>query len=85
MTAATPWLATATGGSGAVGPAGPSLYVFGWSSPYSVVQRLAYHGWFCRPGTVCSAPAGYDGGAVRAMWIDTVSFSSGSPVLLASP
>ena len=84
MTTTAPWLATGSGATGAIGPASPSFYVLGSSSPYSATQKLAYHGWFCRPGTTCSPPTGYAGGAVRAMWINTVGFST-SPLLVASP
>jgi len=82
MTTAAPWLTTGSAISGAVGPAGPSFYVLGSSSPYSTTQQLAYHGWFCPPGTTCNPPTGYGpGGAVRALWINTVVFSGPSPLL----
>jgi hypothetical protein len=74
MTASSPWLGTGTL-PGRLGPAGPTFYVLGSSSPYSATQQLAYHGWFCPPGSVCDPPTGYSGGAVRALWIDTVTFS----------
>ena len=77
MTPFSPWMSTAPGGSGPVGPAGPSFYVLGASDPFAASQQLAYHGWICPPGTVCDRPTGYGGGAVRALWIDTVRFSTG--------
>jgi glycosyl hydrolase family 43 len=75
-----PWLGTGTL-PGRLGPAGPDFYALGSSSPYAATQQLAYHGWFCPPGTVCDPPTGYSGGAVRALWIDTVSFSGRTPTL----
>jgi hypothetical protein len=77
MTVSAPWLGTATL-PGRLGPAGPSFYVLGLSSPYAATQQLAYHGWFCPPGSACNPPTGYGGGAVRALWIDAVSFSTGT-------
>jgi hypothetical protein len=87
MTKDSPWIPTGTVGTGAVGPAGPSFYALGSTSPYATSQRLAYHGWFCPTGATCPAPpkppTGYNGpnGPVRALWINNVDFSGVTPQL----
>lgn len=52
------------------GPAGPTLFTPDGGASW----RLAYHAW--EPGKV-----GYANGGRRALWIDAVDFSSGSPVV----
>ena len=52
------------------GPAGPTLF----SPDDGRSWRVAYHAW--KPGQV-----GYANGGRRAPWIDTVDFSSGTPVV----
>jgi hypothetical protein len=87
VTTRSPWITTGTTGTGGVGQAGPSFYTLGSSSPYATTQQLAYHGWFCPPGATCpNPPTGYSGpsGPVRALWINTIGFSSGSPILAGS-
>jgi glycosyl hydrolase family 43 len=84
MTPVTPWLGTGIL-PGRLGPAGPSFYALGSSSPFASMQQLAYHGWFCPPGAVCNPSTGYGGGAVRALWIDTVTFPTLSQLPAAPP
>jgi hypothetical protein len=81
VTTTSAWLKTGNPATGAIGPSSPSLYALGSASPYAATQQLAFHGWFC-PFTTCNPPTGYyAGGPVRALWINTVSFSGGDPTL----
>ena len=66
-TTSAPWMATDLTKAG---PAGPSLF----SPDGGSTWRVAYHAW--EPGKV-----GYAIGGRRALWIDTVDFRSGSPVV----
>ncbi len=64
-----PWLGSH---GAAVGPSGPAVFTDQDATGRAVV-RLAYHAW--QDGVV-----GYPNG-VRDLWIDTLTFVSGSPVL----
>jgi len=66
-----PWLGSRTVNGATVfsGPSGPTVF-----TDTSGTLHLGYHAW---TGTT----VGYGNGGVRSLWIDTLSFSAGRPVL----
>jgi hypothetical protein len=66
VTTAAPWYADNNPADAGTGPGGQSLFIDASSQ-----LQMTYHGWIGTPG--------YANGSARAMWVNPISYTTGSP------